>query len=226
MVHPTPPKDLPIPFPPLSVMHARVTYRLLAATTLPPSKGALLRGGFGYAFQRIACPPSCWGRAEACPTTLLCPYRWVFETPHPAGIPHLHDLQDIPRPFVIEPSLDHQRQYAAGASLEFGLTLIGRGIDYVPYFLLGFAQLGATGLGRDLAPARLERVEVLEPFQPVGTPNARFQRRRWPPPPTGTSDGAPPRQTIAPRSEAAPTASAARHCWAATSKDKQITHQY
>ena len=170
MVQPTPPKDLSIPFPPLSVMRARVTYRLLEATTLPPYKGALLRGGFGYAFQRIACPTSCWGRAEACPTTLLCPYRWVFETPHPAGIPHLHDLQDVPRPFVIEPPLDHQRQYAAGASLEFGLILIGRGIDYVPYFLLGFAHLGETGLGRDLASARLERVEVLEPFQPVGTP--------------------------------------------------------
>ena len=45
-------------------------------------------------------------------------------------------------------------------------------------------------------------------------PNARFQRRRWQPPPTGTSVGTPPRHTIAPSSGAAPAASAAKQCWA------------
>ena len=44
--------------------------------------------------------------------------------------------------------------------------------------------------------------------------NACFQRRRWRPPPTGTSDGTPPRQKVAPRSRAAPTAFAAKQCWA------------
>lgn len=155
-------------YPPLSVLRARVTLRLLTATTLPPYKGALLRGGFGYAFQRASCAQSCWGYAERCNAAMLCPYRWVFETPHPEGVPHLHDLQDVPRPFVIEPPLDHKRAYAAGDALEFGLVLLGRGIDYLPYFLHGFAQLAETGLGRELAKAQLERVEILEPFRPVG----------------------------------------------------------
>jgi hypothetical protein len=101
---------------------------------------------------------------------LLCPYRWVFETPHPAGVPHLHNLQDVPRPFVIQPPRDQQQRFEAGATLEFGLVLIGRGIDFLPYFLLGFEHLGALGLGRDQARARLERVEALTPFQPVGLP--------------------------------------------------------
>ena len=170
MTHPAAIHDLTISFPPLSVLRARVTYRLLESTTLPPYKGGMLRGGFGYAFQRASCAQACWGHAERCDAALLCPYRWVFETPHPEGVPHLHDLQDVPRPFVIEPPLDQKRQYAAGDTLEFGLILIGRGIDYLPYFLVGFAQLGETGLGRDLAKARLERVEALEPFRPVGTP--------------------------------------------------------
>jgi hypothetical protein len=157
-------------FPPLSVLRARLTYRLLEDTTLPPYKGALLRGGFGYAFQRSSCATSCWGRAEQCGVAMLCPYRWVFETPHPEGVPHLHDLQDVPRPFVIEPPLDQRRSYAAGDSLEFGVVLIGRGIDFLPYFLHGFEALGAAGLGRDLAKARLERVEALAPFEPTGVP--------------------------------------------------------
>lgn len=170
----------PLAFPPLSVLRARVTYRLLEATTLPPFKGALLRGGFGYAFQRASCAQSCWGHAERCTATLLCPYRWVFETPHPAGVAHLHDLQDVPRPFVIEPPLDHKRHYAAGDALEFGLILIGKGIDFLPYFLVGLEGLGEAGLGRARTPACLERVEVLEPFRPVGVPVYQDRQVREP----------------------------------------------
>jgi CRISPR-associated endoribonuclease Cas6 len=152
----------------LPILRARVTLRLLDATTLPPYKGALLRGGFGYAFQRAACPQPCWGHSATCAVGTLCPYRWIFETPHPPGVAHLHDLHDVPRPFVIEPPLDHKRQYAAGDALEFGLVLLGRAIDHLPYFLFSFEQLGRMGLGRDQARARLERVEALRPWEPTG----------------------------------------------------------
>jgi hypothetical protein len=40
-----------------------------------------------------------------------------------------------------------QRWLLAGA-LEFGLVLIGRAIDHLPYFLFSFEQLGRMGLGR------------------------------------------------------------------------------
>ncbi len=161
--------DVPFTLPTaLPLLRARVTLRILDDTTLPPWKGALLRGGFGYAFQRATCPQRCWGHADACSIGTLCPYRRVFETPHPPDIGHLHDLKDVPRPFVIEPPGDQQRQYAAGSTLEFGLVLIGRGIDYLPYFLFAFEQLGRMGLGRQHAQARLERVEALHPWQPTG----------------------------------------------------------
>src|SRR5205823_10603773 len=152
----------------LPILRARVTLRLLDDAPLPAYKGAMLRGGFGYAFQRAACPQPCWGRSQSCAVATLCPYRWVFETPHPPNVPHLHDLQDVPRPFVIEPPMDERTQYAAGDVLEFGLTLIGRGIDYLPYFIYGFEQLGKMGLGRHHTQARLERVEALRPWQPIG----------------------------------------------------------
>jgi len=161
--------DAPFALPAaLPLLRTRVTLRILEETTLPPFKGALLRGGFGYAFQRATCPQPCWGQADACSVTTLCPYRWIFETPHPPDVGHLHDLKDVPRPFVIEPPRDQQRQYAAGAALEFGLVLIGRGIDYLPYFLFAFEQLGRMGLGRRHARAHLERVEALQPWQPTG----------------------------------------------------------
>jgi CRISPR-associated endoribonuclease Cas6 len=152
----------------LPLLRARVTMRLLADTALPAYKGAMLRGGFGYAFQRAACPQPCWGASDRCAVGALCPYRWIFETPHPPGIRHLHDLQDVPRPFVIEPPAIGQTHYSAGQPLEFALVLIGRGIDHLPYFLFAFEQLGHMGLGRNHAPARLERVEALRPWQPTG----------------------------------------------------------
>jgi hypothetical protein len=86
----------------LPVLRARVTLRLLEDITLPSYKGALLRAGFGYAFQRSCYPQVCWGASDRCAVDSLCPYRWVFETPHPPDVRLLHDLQDVPRPFVIE----------------------------------------------------------------------------------------------------------------------------
>jgi hypothetical protein len=154
--------------PDLPVLRLRLTLRLLTDARLPAYKGAMLRGGFGYAFQRASCLQECWGRSHECEVTLICPYRWVFETPHPADVAHLHDLRDVPRPFVIEPPDDGRTQYAAGEALEFGLTLIGRGMEHLPYFLFSFEQLGRMGLGRDHTPFRLERVEALRPWQPTG----------------------------------------------------------
>lgn len=152
----------------LPLLRTRIMLRLLESTRLPAYKGALLRGGFGYAFQRATCPPTCWGHSRLCPVTTVCPYRWVFETPHPPGVAHLHDLRDVPRPFVIELPLDGRTSYAAGDPLEFVLVLIGQGIQHLPHFLFGFEQLGQLGLGRDYAKARLERVEALTPWQTTG----------------------------------------------------------
>ncbi|RRR70869.1 MAG: CRISPR system precrRNA processing endoribonuclease RAMP protein Cas6 [Candidatus Viridilinea halotolerans] len=164
-------------FPPLTLLSARVRLRLLEAVHLPIFIGALLRGGFGYAFQRASCPSACWGRAEQCAATLLCPYRWVFETPHPEGVTHLHDLRDVPRPFVLEPPPPTQRFYAADTPLDFGLVLMGRGIDFLPYFLHGLAGFAAAGLGRDRTRARLEHVAVVPAFAADG----QLPRRSLPP---------------------------------------------
>ncbi|MFV9505982.1 MAG: CRISPR system precrRNA processing endoribonuclease RAMP protein Cas6 [Oscillochloridaceae bacterium umkhey_bin13] len=158
----------PIELPQLTLLRTRLTYRLLDDAPLPAYKGGLLRGGFGYAFQRATCPEPCWGHANACPQDLICPYRWVFETPRPAGIAHLHDLNDIPRPFVIDLPHDPRTQVERGASLEFGLTMLGRGIDYLPFFLFGFDRLGELGLGIRRVKAVLERVSALAGWDSVG----------------------------------------------------------
>lgn len=152
----------------LPLLRLRVTLRLLDDARLPAYKGGMLRGGFGYAFQRASCPEACWGAEAECPVVPVCPYRQVFAPPHPPDVAQLHDLRDVPRPFVLGLPNDQRETYLAGEALEFGLTLIGRGCEYLPFFVYGFERLGALGLGRDRVPARLERVEALAPWQPVG----------------------------------------------------------
>ncbi len=111
--------------------------------------GATLRGGFGHVFKRTVCV---WRPAD-CPRCLLkhtCSYPYIFETAPPPGAEKLRGLEQIPRPFVLEPpDGGRDRPYLPGEQLAFRLVLVGRAIDYLPYFLLTFTELGQAGLGRD-----------------------------------------------------------------------------
>jgi hypothetical protein len=123
--------------------------------------GATLRGGFGHAFKRSVCiwPP---GDCQRCLLRHTCSYPYVFETAPPPGAEKLRNLDQVPRPFVIEPPAGHQ-QYQAGDRFDFGLVLVGRGIDYLPYFVFTFQRLGEQGLGRNLGRYRLLEVHTETP---------------------------------------------------------------
>ncbi|NJO81843.1 MAG: CRISPR system precrRNA processing endoribonuclease RAMP protein Cas6 [Blastochloris sp.] len=66
------------------------------------------------------------------------------------------------------PPLDRRTSYAAGDVLEFGLVLMGHGIDYLAPMVFSFEHLGHRGLGRESTRARLERVEALRPWDAIG----------------------------------------------------------
>lgn len=122
------------------------------------NKGNMLRGGFGHAFRRLCCVPECKD-AKSCPLSTSCPYKAVFEPSPPPGAEALSKNQDIPRPFVFRPPLTEQTRFEPGEPFEFGLVLIGRALDYLPYFVLAFRELAAEGLGLNRTRCTLERVE-------------------------------------------------------------------
>ena len=101
---------------------------------LPGYKGSTLRGGFGSTFRRVVCVV----RDKECTGCLLkgkCVYSYVFETPPPADTKIMRKYEAAPHPFIIEPPSDRKRGYKPGDELVFGLILIGRAIDYLPYYL-------------------------------------------------------------------------------------------
>lgn len=139
------------------VARFELALRALDPIKLPPHAGSTLRGGFGRAFRRIGCAASALG-AEQCSLGDRCPYHYIFETPVPAGSPILARVGTAPRPFVIEPPLDTNGTYEPGARITVGLILIGRSIDYLPYFIYTFEQLGDTGLGPGRGRYRVDSV--------------------------------------------------------------------
>ena len=83
----------------------RFVLEALEPLRLSAFAGATLRGGFGHAFKRSVC---IWPPGD-CPRCLLrhsCSYPYVFETAPPPGAQKLRKLDQIPRPYVIEPPTD------------------------------------------------------------------------------------------------------------------------
>jgi hypothetical protein len=197
----------------------RFTLEALEPLHLPPFKGSALRGGFGHTFKRLVCfsskgtypqgafpgprsgapgrggsgqPKPCGAR---CQVGNACPYGYIFETSPPADSEVLRTIKEVARPFVIQPPLDRREVIPAGERLTFGLVLIGQGINYLPYFIAAFRELGRDGLGRpfDTAQGRhrgkyrllaMDAISTPSPALPLpgggSTPLSLRGRAKWP----------------------------------------------
>jgi len=141
------------------IEYARFGFRLTAnePLVLPAYKGSTLRGGFGHAFKRVVCAV----KNKECPDCLLkekCIYSYVFETPPPSDTKIMRKYKAAPHPFVIEPPPEKRRGYDLGDEINFNLILIGRAIDYLPYFIYTFDELGKIGIGKGRAKYELKTV--------------------------------------------------------------------
>ncbi|MBI2412897.1 MAG: CRISPR system precrRNA processing endoribonuclease RAMP protein Cas6 [Deltaproteobacteria bacterium] len=121
--------------------------KALSPIALPTYKGSTLRGGFGHAFKKVICTV----RNKECSDCLLktkCIYSYVFETPPPEDSRILRKYEKAPHPFVIEPPFETKTNYQPGDTITFGLVLIGRAVEYLPYFIYTFEELGKMGIGK------------------------------------------------------------------------------
>jgi hypothetical protein len=112
----------------------------------PRNPGNTLRGAFGSTFKRLVCPAPSECR-DTCRLKATCPYGQIFEPSPPPDTDRLSLNQDIPRPFVLRPPNGGQTLARTGEPLPFDLILIGVAVDYLPYFLVTFRELGQQGIG-------------------------------------------------------------------------------
>ncbi len=133
----------------LAIAKYKFLLRARDVLILPPYKGSTLRGGFGISFRQICCVNKKVKTCSNCTLKEKCAYAYIFETSPSRQTNRLKNLSEIPRPFVIEPPLEDKTVYRQGETLGFNLILIGKAIDYFPYFVFTFKELGNIGIGKN-----------------------------------------------------------------------------
>jgi hypothetical protein len=177
-----------------------LTFTIISRESLELPRDLLentFRGAFGNYFRQLVCTPSCH-TAMRCPLPASCPYKAIFEPSQLPTANRLSKNHDIPRPFIFEFCPDnyeagsvgtrittpvptpaasrHHDQtvetqtYGPGARLQFRLLLIGKAVEYLPYFVLSFREVERKGLGLNRALCELEgidsdvRLSIVETF--------------------------------------------------------------
>jgi len=130
--------------------------------SLPDFKGKTLRGGFGYAFKKIVCFSRVKKDCGECFLSDKCVYSLLFEGNF-EGEKKWEGVKEVPKPFIIEPPVSDKKVYNSSEILKFNLVLIGKAINYFPYFFLAFSHLGEIGIGKDRKKFKIEKVEQIYP---------------------------------------------------------------
>lgn len=141
----------------------RIMLKALDRLHLPSYKGSAIRGSFGHAFRQVTCPFNC-KECGVCEFLEKCAYAYVFETRPSESDEFIRNRNDkVPHPYVIRPPLDARTEFNPGEILTFELILIGRAIDYLPYFAHTFVQMGECGLGRGRGKFMLKQIDSISP---------------------------------------------------------------
>lgn len=141
----------------MQLLRLQISLKSTEPVHLPGYKGGIIRGGFGLAFRKVSCPFP----ARICQECILrsrCVWSYVFDTPRPKESKILSRAENVPHPFVIEPPDDGRTYLIKEDTLDFNLILIGKALNYLPYFIYAFEKLAEQGLGRPRAKFKLQGV--------------------------------------------------------------------
>lgn len=110
---------------------------------LPQYKGSTFRGAFGAIFKNVVCIKDD-KECGSCILTKNCSYHYIFETPNSEKFPWFASPK-LPHPYILEPPPETRERFEPGEQLKFNLVLVGKAIDYLPYFIFVFDDMGRRG---------------------------------------------------------------------------------
>jgi len=149
------------PLKPFRCLRLRVEVRATRDILLPPYLGSAVRGAFGMALRQTCCVL----RHQECPTCRLrsrCVYSYTFETSLDEESGNLRRYKSAPHPFVLNLDTHPLGVQESGSVFSFGVTLIGRATDFLPYFVYTFQRMGELGLGKGRGTFEVLRVLALD----------------------------------------------------------------
>jgi len=117
-------------------------------------KGSTLCGAFGYTLKRICCV----AKNKDCTSCLLktkCVYSIIFEAKISNAEYKILGYTEPPRPFVIEPPIDEKTKYSPNETIEFSILIFGNSMQFLPYIIYTFYELGKKGIGETRAKYEL-----------------------------------------------------------------------
>lgn len=141
----------------LSFIIMRINIKAINNIRLPLYTGSALRGFFGYSFKSTVCSDY----EKECRKCMLkgnCAYSYIFETPVPPESNVMRKYEYVPKPFVLFPPAPKDGLIPSGSNQFFTLTIIGKAIDYLPYFVYSLIKLGEHGIGYNRAKFIIEDI--------------------------------------------------------------------
>ena len=132
-------------------LRLRIAAEVTDQIIIPGYQGGVLRGAFGKALKKIACPEE----KQGCTNCILinnCAYSYIFETPPPEDAEMLRKYPFIPHPYTLNPAIKSLNTYNRGDVFEFDITLVGKAVDYLPFIVYACIQMGDSknnnGIGK------------------------------------------------------------------------------
>lgn len=144
--------------PTIPLARLRFQFTVETPVKLPDWPGSMLRGAFGNALRKLSCMTR-QKECGDCPLLRTCPYPAIFSPP-----PLEHRIQHFsqpPVPYLIEPESRGPRLLEKGASLRFGMTLMGRALRETPLIVEALKSAARHGLGASAGTAELDEVLLL-----------------------------------------------------------------
>ncbi len=117
-------------------------------------QGSAIRGALFHALRWQFCFNKEAKSCGECALWATCPICFLVAT---------RDLEskrgvEVPRPYIIESSLDDKIRYEPGEALEFGLTMFAQALNLFPYVVLGSQALERGGLGKRINESANQRM--------------------------------------------------------------------
>jgi hypothetical protein len=146
---------------PISLLH--IDLRAAQPIRLPAFAGSKLEGAFGRTLYQIACTRRDLKTCAPCPLRSVCPYAALYAPMLPGRL-EVDSLENPPRPLVFETHLGQERQIVPGEAFEFGLRIVGKAVQHLPYMVAAIQQMGENGIGLTRGRFELTEVRSVHPY--------------------------------------------------------------
>jgi len=125
----------------------------------PKYTGNYLRKDFPSIFHQIAClEPD--DDCKKCKQKDNCPFFISLDDRNVIKDPEYKRYKTPPKPFIFEPPLKRKLFYSPQNPLYFDLTLFGKALEYLPFFVASIRQLGEIGIGQNYGKYDLKKIQV------------------------------------------------------------------